>query len=185
MNRLIGIFDLQHIQAGNPIFDLQKLNYFNAKLIRSLSVPKLIQLIKPFLKIKISNTLINQIMPLIQERLVKLSEVNDLIEYFVETPKIDPAAVLKESEMPAQETAKYLLQVSEAVNGVTDWSVANLETKLHQLQQQLGLKPRPAFMTIRLAVTGRPDTPPLFDVLYVLGKDEVAKRLAYASDHLV
>ena len=67
----------------------------------------------------------------------------------------------------------------------SDWSTAILEEKLHDLQTKLGLKPRPAFMTIRLAVTGRSATPPLFDVLYILGKGEVLKRLAYASDHLV
>ena len=124
-------------------------------------------------------------MPLIAERLVKLSEVNELTEYFVTQPKIDASAVLKESGMPAQETAKYLSQVSETVSQIATWSVVNLETKLHKLQLKLKLKPRPAFMTIRLAVTGRPATPPLFDVLYILGKDEVIKRLAYASDHLV
>ena len=184
INRLIDEFDLKHIQSGNPIFDLAKLDYFNAKLIRSLPLPKLIQLIKPFLKIKISDTLINQIMPLIAERLVKLSEVNELTEYFVTQPKIDASAVLKESGMPAQETAKYLSQVSETVSQIATWSVVNLETKLHKLQLKLKLKPRPAFMTIRLAVTGRPATPPLFDVLYILGKAEVIKRLTYAQKTL-
>ena len=184
INRLIDEFDLKHIQSGNPIFDLAKLDYFNAKLIRSLPLPKLIQLIKPFLKIKISDTLINQIMPLIAERLIKLSEVNELTEYFVTQPKIDASAVLKESGMPAQETAKYLSQVSETVSQIATWSVVNLETKLHKLQLKLKLKPRPAFMTIRLAVTGRPATPPLFDVLYILGKAEVIKRLTYAQKTL-
>jgi len=185
INRLIDLFDLNHIQVGNPLFDIQKLDYFNAKLIRSLPLPKLIQLIKPFLKIKISNTLMNQILPLIKERLVKLSEVSDLIEYFVAQPVIDPAAVLKESGVSAKDTSEYLEKVRGAVDRITDWSVANIESKLHELQQRLNLKPRPAFMTIRLAVTGRPATPPLFDVLYILGKGEVLKRLAYASDHLV
>lgn len=184
IERLIDLFDLKHVQSGNPIFDIQKLDYFNAKLIRSLPLPKLIQLIKPFLKIKISNTLMNQILPLIQERLVKLGEINDLVEYFVKQPEIDPKAVLKESKMTAEETTNYLAKVAEAVDQVEDWSVANLETKLHQLQEKLNLKPRPAFMTIRLAITGRPATPPLFDVLRVLGKAEVSKRLTYAQKTL-
>ena len=185
MDQLIDEFDLKHIQTGNPIFDIQKLDYFNAKFIRQLPIDKLIQLIKPFLKIKISNTLINQILPLIQERLVKLSEVNELMEYFVVQPKINLVPLLKESGLSAKDTNEYLGKVAEVIRQVTDWSVVNIETKLHELQQQLGLKPRPAFMTIRLAVTGRPATPPLFDVLYILGKDEVIRRLAYASNCLV
>jgi len=184
IDRLIDLFDLKRIQVGNPIFDIQKLDYFNAKLIRSLPLPKLIQLIKPFLKIKISDALINQIMSLIQERLVKLGEINDLVEYFVSQPKIDAPAVLKESGMPAKDTSEYLSQVSGVVSRLSAWSVADLEKKLHELQTKLGLKPRPAFMTIRLAVTGRQATPPLFDVLHILGKAEVIKRLTYAQKTL-
>lgn len=184
INRLIDLFDLDHIQVGNPLFDIQKLDYFNARLIRSLPLPKLIQLIKPFLKIKISNTLISQILPLIKERLVKLSEVNDLIEYFVSQPVIDPAAVLKESGMSAKDTREYLGKVSGVIDRMTDWSVANIESKLHELQRHLNLKPRPAFMTVRLAVTGRPATPPLFDVLYILNQTGVVKRLIYAQEVL-
>ncbi len=60
----------------------------------------------------------------------------------------------------------------------------SLEAELHDLQSKLNLKPRPAFMTIRLAVTGRPATPPLFDVLHILGQAEVIKRLTYAQKTL-
>lgn len=184
MKQLIENFDLNKIQTGNPIFDIQKLDYFNAKFIRSLSLPKLIQLIKPFLVSKIDEKKLKQIIPLIQDRLVRLGEAEDLIGYFVNQPEINAAAVLKESVMTAEATVKYLQSVAAVVKNITAWSVVNLETKLHELQQRLELKPRPAFMTIRLAATGRPATPPLFDVLYILGKEEVVRRLVYASNHL-
>jgi glutamyl-tRNA synthetase len=181
MNQLVQRFSLEHLQAGNPVFDLKKLDYFNAKLIRQLPLDNLIQLIKPFLKFKISETLINQIVALIQERLEKLSEINTLVEYFVIRPEIKAAAVLRESKMAAAATSRYLAKVVAALNAVTRWTVPAIEARLHQLQADLKLRPRPAFMTIRLAVTGRPATPPLFDVLQVLGKTEVIKRLNYAQ----
>lgn len=83
--------------------------------------------------------------------------------------------------MSALETAEYLAKVSEAIKDIADWSVAELEKSLHVLQEKLQLKPRPAFMTIRLAVTGRSATPPLFDTLMVLGQAEVVKRLTYVQ----
>jgi glutamyl-tRNA synthetase len=181
LEQLIKEFDLNKIQVGNPIFDLQKLDYFNAKLIRSLPAGKLTQLIKPFLKSKIDDTKLSKIIPQIQERLVRLGEAEGLISYFVTMPKIDTKALLKESKMSAGATKEYLGKVNEVIKALTDWSVKSLEEKLHELQQQLGLKPRPAFMTIRLAVTGRSATPPLFDVLAILGKDEVIKRLAHVQ----
>ncbi len=184
MEELIKLFDIKKIHQTNAIFDLQKLNYFNAKLIRQLSVDKLLQLIKPYLKLKMSEDRLAKIIPLIQERLVKLGEVNDLIEYFAVQPKTDTKAILLESKMSAAGTKKYLQQVSQVVDSLSDWSATALEEKLHNLQTSLGLKPRPAFMTIRLAVTGRPATPPLFDVLSILGKNEVVKRLTYVQKTL-
>ena len=86
--------------------------------------------------------------------------------------------------MSAAGTKKYLQQVSQVMDSLADWSIASLEEKLHDLQISLGQKPRPAFMTIRLAVTGRPATPPLFDVLSILGKNEVIKRLTYVQKTL-
>jgi len=184
LEELIKLFNIQHLHQTNAIFDLQKLNYFNAKLIRQTSPKALLQLIKPFLKFKLSDEQLIKIIPLIQERLIKLGEVNDLIEYFVVPPKPDKQALLSESKMSPAETKKYLQQVSRVVDSISAWSVASLEEKLHDLQTSLGLKPRPAFMTIRLAITGRPATPPLFDVLSILGKNEVIKRLTYVQKTL-
>lgn len=184
IDELIKLFDIKKLHKTNAIFDLQKLDYFNAKLIRQLSVDKLLQLIKPYLKLKISEDRLAKIIPLIQERLVKLAEINDLIEYFVIQPKTDTKEILLESKMSAAGTKKYLQQVSQVMDSLADWSIASLEEKLHNLQVSLGQKPRPAFMTIRLAVTGRPATPPLFDVLSILGKNEVIKRLTYVQKTL-
>ena len=184
LDELIKLFDIKALNQTNAIFDIKKLDYFNAKLIRQLAVDKLLQLIKPFLKFKLPEKKLIKIIPLIQERLVKLGDVNDLIEYFALRPKPDTKALLRESKMSVIETKKYLQQVSQAVDSSSDWSTAILEEKLHDLQTKLGLKPRPAFMTIRLAVTGRSATPPLFDVLNILGKNEVVKRLTYVQKTL-
>ncbi|KKS78917.1 MAG: Glutamyl-tRNA synthetase [Candidatus Beckwithbacteria bacterium GW2011_GWA2_43_10] len=184
LDELIKLFDIKALNQTNAIFDIKKLDYFNAKLIRQLAVDKLLQLIKPFLKFKLPEKKLIKIIPLIQERLVKLGDFNDLIEYFALRPKPDTKALLRESKMSVIETKKYLQQVSQAVDSSSDWSTAILEEKLHDLQTKLGLKPRPAFMTIRLAVTGRSATPPLFDVLNILGKNEVVKRLTYVQKTL-
>ena len=184
MKQLIEKFDLNKIQASNPMFDLQKLDYFNAKLIRQTPVKELIQLIKPFIKLKITAAKLAQIIPLIQERLIRLTEINSLIEYFVQTPNIDSKAILKESTMSPQQTANYLFKVSEEIKKLTSWSVVNLETALHALQAKLNLKPRPAFMTLRLAITGQSATPPLFDVMAVIGQAEIIKRLTYVQKTL-
>ena len=179
LDELIKLFDIKNLHQTNAIFDLQKLNYFNAKLIRQTPLKTLLQLIKPFLKFKLPEEKLIKIIPLIQERLIKLADINDLIEYFVILPKVDPKALLAESKLSPAETIKYLQAVIQVLEVTKD-----LETDLHQLQQQLNLSPRQAFMTLRLAVAGRPATPPLFDVLSILGKNEVVKRLTYVQKTL-
>ncbi len=71
--------------------------------------------------------------------------------------------------------------MGEVIENIKSWTDKHLEKDLHELQASLDLKPRPAFMTIRLAVTGSPATPPLFDVLYILGKNTVLERLSHAQ----
>ena len=118
---------------------------------------------------------------MIKDRLESLSQLKDLTEYFITDPTIDPKLILKESGQDRQATAAYLTQVQAKLKSVSPWTGHQLETVLHQLQRELGLKPRPAFMTIRLAVTGRPATPPLFDTLEILGQKLVLSRLTYAQ----
>lgn len=182
MKQLIANFDLNKIQSGNPMFDLQKLDYFNSKLIRQFPVNQLIQLIKPFIKFKIDESRLSKIIPLIQDRLIRLADINSLIEYFIQAPVIDKKVLLQESKMSELETAEYLAKVSEVIKNIDDWSAPSLEKSLHVLQEKLTLKPRPAFMTIRLAVTGRSATPPLFDTLAVIGRTEVVNRLNYVQE---
>lgn len=177
LKELTQLFDIKHIQKGNAIFDLKKLNYFNAKLIRTLPEKQLLQLIKPFPQY-------TKIVPLIIDRLVKLSDIDDQVDYFIKQPEINSAAVLEESKMSPKDTKIYLEKVKQTLQLIKVWSQANLEKSLHELQINLKLGPRPAFMTIRLAICGRPATPPLFSVLEVIGKETVIKRLIYAQTAL-
>lgn len=184
LNQLIKKFDLSKVHKANPIFDIEKLNYFNSKYIRSLSTQKLIKLAKPYLKNKIETNQLKQIIPQIQDRMVKLTDINYLTEYFIQDPKLDTKEILKESKVDLQTTKNFLLQLIKVLESLEDWTVDSLETTLKEFQLQSNFKPRPAFMTIRLVVTGRSQTPPLFDVLEILGKKEVIKRLLHAQKSL-
>ncbi len=184
LKSLITKFSLKTVQTSNPVFDLQKLDYFNALQIRKLSNQKLIQLIKPFLTNKLPQPQLKAIIPHVKERLVKLKDINHLTEYFVKSPKIDPKAILKESKADKKATKEFMNEVIIVLTSLDHWTVESLETTLKKFQATSDFKPRPAFMTIRLAVTGRPATPPLFDVLQILGKKTVLKRLNHAQKAL-
>jgi len=175
-------FKAMHIQG--PIVDIDKLNWLNGQWIRQLPDKTILKRLADFKPKNLSSAQLKLIWPLIKQRIEYLSQLKDLTEYFVKSPKIDKKLILKESKLTPQKTADYLKQVSAVIKKTSPWSVKALETDLHQLQEKSGLKPRPAFMTIRLAITGRPATPPLFDTLKIIGQSEVIKRLTYAQTSL-
>ncbi len=178
---LIKHFKFEDLHIQGPIADLDKLNWLNGQWIRRLPDKVLLQRLAPFRPKNLSVEKLKAVWPLIKDRLESLSQLKDLTEYFITDPTIDPKLILKESGQDRQATAAYLTQVQAKLKSVSPWTGHQLETVLHQLQRELGLKPRPAFMTIRLAVTGRPATPPLFDTLEILGQKLVLSRLTYAQ----
>lgn len=178
---LVKYFKFEDLHIQGPIADLAKLNWLNGQWIRRLPDKVLLQRLEPFRPTNLSVEKLKAVWPLIKDRLESLSQLKDLTEYFITDPTIDPKLILKESKQDRQATAAYLTQVHAKLKSVSPWTDHQLETALHQLQQELGLKPRPAFMTIRLAVTGRPATPPLFATLEILGKKLVLSRLTYAQ----
>ena len=108
----------------------------------------------------------------------KLSEFNDLSEYFYEKPKVDKDAVIKFSENKdrAKEIIDNFISVYENVSS-ENWNIEYLDKISHEKLTEFSYKPKEAFMTIRFVVTGKDHTPPLFDVLGLIGKDEVLDRL--------
>jgi glutamyl-tRNA synthetase len=71
----------------------------------------------------------------------------------------------------------------DALATVDSWETAKIELGLRQaLIEELGLKPRHAFGPVRVAVTGRRVSPPLFESLELLGRERSLARLATAQD---
>lgn len=177
IDEIIKYFKFEDMHIQGPIMDLDKLNWLNGQWIRSLSDDQLIARLKPFQDPKLSVSLLTTILPLIKDRLVILSDLPSLTHYFITSPTIDYQALIKISKMDSSQLKSYLSQVIQALNQTQPWDAQTLETHLRQLQEKLLLKPKPAFMTLRLALTAETATPPLFDVMSVLGKSEVANRL--------
>ena len=181
LNELIKQFDFKDMHIHGPVADLDKLNWLNGQWIKRLDDKELINRLKPFQSQDLSNQKLAQIWPLIKERIEYFSQLKDLTEYFVKKPQLDKKAILKESKLDGKNTAEYLSKVIKVIEKISNWTVKSIEKDLHAFQLKSGLKPRPAFMTIRLAVTGRSATPPLFDTLKIIGQSEVINRLKNAQ----
>jgi glutamyl-tRNA synthetase len=126
------------------------------------------------------------LLPVVQERLPTLGAIGDLVGFlWLDELAIDAAALVPKRWDPAttREGLTAARATIETVGEVT-FEADELEPPLRALAEQRGWKPGDLFMAIRVAVTGRPATPPLFDTLVALGRDRVLHRLDRAIEVL-
>jgi len=126
-----------------------------------------------------------RIIPLVQERLKLLSEISQQTAYFFqEEIPVPPPELLVGKKSSAGETRELLAAALKALEGVEDFSAAALEEVLRGLAAELGIKPGPLFMPIRVAITGRTATPGLFETMEAIGKPRVLQRIRAAIEGL-
>ena len=119
------------------------------------------------------------LVPLVQERLPVLGAIGDLIGFlFVDRLEIDPA-LLVPKRWDAATTLAGLVAARDAIATLDSvvFEADELEPILRRLAEERGWKAGDLFMAIRVAVTGRTATPPLFDTLVALGRERTLARL--------
>jgi nondiscriminating glutamyl-tRNA synthetase len=181
-------FDLDHVQKGGAVFDRERLEWVNGQWIRRLEDEDLITRLEPFLEAehvagRIDRTPtpdeIRTVLPMIRERLPTLGAVGDLIGFlWIDDLRVDPASIVPKRWDPAT-TLEGLIEarrVIEAV-GAVSFESEEIEPPLRSLVEARGWKAGDLFMAIRVAVTGRTATPPLFDTLVALGRERTLARL--------
>ncbi|MBU1085254.1 MAG: glutamate--tRNA ligase [Candidatus Beckwithbacteria bacterium] len=181
IDELIKHFEFENMHIKGPIADIDKLNWINAQWIRRLDEKDILKRLENFIPKELNPQKFSKIWTLINQRIEHLSQVKDLVSYFITQPELSLKKILKESKMDKNQTKNYLNKAENVIKDIKNWNIKTIEEALHQLQAKENLKPRPAFMTLRLAITGRAFTPPLFDVLEILGKETVIKRLQHAQ----
>jgi glutamyl/glutaminyl-tRNA synthetase len=124
------------------------------------------------------------LVPLIQERLVVLSEAPELLQLFFQTPETYDQTLLVPKKLDIATTHNALATATTVLRELPDWEVASLETRLRALTEELGLKVGDLFMALRVAATGSKVSPPLFETLHALGREETLKRLQRATASL-
>lgn len=175
------VFTIERMQKTGPVFDLEKLRWLNGKYIREqLTDAELRQRITPFLPADFPGDQYDQILSLVKDRLTQLNEIEEISSFFYREVSIDPNQLLKKGATP--ELVKEQLAATMAMlESLSTWSVSAIEQALRQLQEEHDWKKSQYFMMIRLAVTGRMATPPLFETMEVIGQPTVLRRLQSAS----
>ena len=196
LDELCGRFDLEHVHKGGAVFDKDRLEWLNGQWIRKLAPEDLIERLGPFLAADRDAGRIDRVptpeelrplIPIIQERLPTLGAVGELIGFlWQDRVALDPATLVPKRWDRAT-TVAALRAAREAIDGSTGpvtFEADELEPPMRALAESNGWKAGDLFMAIRVAVTGRTATPPLFDSLVALGHDRTLARLDAAIDTL-
>ena len=186
-------FSLERVGKPAAIFDLDKLRWMNGVYLRQLDVSDLARRILPFLEsgypadlLPIDREYLLRIAPLIQERLKTLADAPEMLSYFFEdTLEYDPANLVQRG-MDVPITLAALQQAAQDLSAVSsaDFNHERLEALLRATGQELELSGRQFFGALRTALSGRTATPPLFEMMAVMGPERVAQRLASAAERL-
>ncbi len=184
---MVKNFSLERISKNPAVFNREKLDWMNGVYIRSLSLEEFTRRALPFLEKGLPSEVlrpldrdyVSRIMPLIQDRARTLGEIAQLTEFFFVENLEYEIRLLTEKLTPA-EAARSLRDTISHLEAMGTWDAQSLEGLLRPLAEELGLKTSVYFGLLRVAVTGRTAAPPLFQTMWVLGKERCLKRLMAA-----
>jgi glutamyl-tRNA synthetase len=186
MAELCELFTVEKVHSSPARFDMKKLEAINGDKIRALTIDEFLTWSLPFLKdagiitgSESEIALVRLALPLIQERIVTLSEVPAMLAFlFTKEFAVDEAARPKIADTDSK---KILKRALSDLTPLSSWDHVAIEGVLRaSLIEEMGLKPRIAFTALRIAATGSTISPPLFESMELLGKEVCLERIAGA-----
>ena len=191
IDEIVERFDLSAVHKGGAVFDRERLEWLNGQWIRRLEPDDLVERLRPFVAAELAAGRIDWmpgdddlrvLLPMVSERLPTLGAIGDLVGFlWVRDLEVDPATLVPK-RWDAATTNEALVAAREVIadTGAISFEADELEPPLRALAEARGWKAGDLFMAIRVAVTGRTATPPLFDTLVALGRERTLERLARA-----
>lgn len=179
-DELVSAFTLKGINQSSGIFDMAKMEWMNGHYIRKLPLEEFVKRAAPFVEgagAKISPEQVMALAPHIQQRVKLLTEVPDLVDFLTDKPIERQVTSMFKKGLDSIKAKEILSRARTALETLMEFSLPDIEHALRGVATELGLKPGPAFMVVRVAITGKLETLPLFESLSVLGKERVLARI--------
>ncbi|MBP8806221.1 MAG: glutamate--tRNA ligase [Kofleriaceae bacterium] len=183
LDEMIAAFTWDRISLGGPVFSLDKLTWLNEKYIHDLSDDELAETVIAW---RLRKDYLARLAPLVRQRIKRLDDFVGATDYFF-AGDLDYGPIAAELVIPnvaPADVAAGLLAYVDRLEAREGWDHAGLEQDARAWCEALGWKTKHAFMLLRLVVTGRKASPPLFDTMAVLGKELTRRRLRQAAELL-
>ena len=188
LDELKEAFNIDGISKSPAVFDFEKLLWFNGEYIHKLSDEVFNEMIAPFIKLEIPESIDkSKMLALLKTRISKLSEINDKMAFFLSLPEYENELFLnKKNKISEFETPKTVLtEALSILENVGSYDNDTLFASLTPLSEKLGLKTGAVMWCIRIAVSGLAATPGgATEIMEVIGKEETLARIKTAIEKL-
>lgn len=172
---MISEFDLGKVNLANPIFDITKLEWMNGAYIRGLSDEELEKRLDEYLVDHPSKGKLAPLIPLVKDRIKKLSDFIPLTNFFFEDVEYEREVFDK---LKIENLKEALLKILEKMEGFKKpWNAEDFEASFRKLAKELKISVSQMFQLIRVAMSGQLVTPPLFESIKILGEDGTVNRI--------
>lgn len=181
--------DFERINPANSAYPPEKLEWLNGIYIREkMTSDELAEHLRPPLEdagYEVDMDLLRQIAPIIQTRIKTFNDVVDIAGFFFDTDFAPPTAdILVQKKMDIASTRDMLEKQREVLKDMDDFSHTATYERMKTFAEEHDLKNGQVFGALRVAATGQKISPPTFETMEILGKDESLRRIDIAIDIL-
>ncbi|MBI4004279.1 MAG: glutamate--tRNA ligase [Candidatus Omnitrophica bacterium] len=183
---IVQLFDLTKVKKAAAFFDQRKLDWLNSQYLKQLPVPTLADLLAQRLQAKgllsqaVDRAWLERIAALLQDRLKVLEDIEEEHNFFFQEPLVYQEKAV-EKFLRQDGMGPRLLELKERLSRLADFETAAIEQAVRGMVAEQHLEAKDLIHPARVAVTGRAVSPPLFEVMSILGKEKVISRLDYAA----
>ena len=179
MEELIENFNEKRISKSSSQYDVKKLQWFNHHYINNMNNEDYLNWIKKYFTNDCtgkSEEWINRLLLIYKSHLNYGNEINELTKKFFDTNFVieQDAKEFMDSDPQTKEVVKVF---KECIENTTEWTVDVLANVINEVKEKAGVKGKMLYMPIRIAASGIMHGPELADTLYLIGKDEILRRV--------
>ena len=180
LEQMIKHFDINDVHLGGPVFDVEKLDWLNGRWIREdLDENEFRERLVDW---ALNDDKLRQIIPLVQGRVEKFSDLAPLAAYLVSGMPDIEASSFEQGKLDQAVHQKILQFAVWQLEVVSEWDRDNLYKCLNELAGAMELKLKDFLLPLFIAVTGKASAPPLFDSMVILGPDLVRARIRFGLE---
>lgn len=181
LKELENVFSVDGISKSPAVFDYDKLSWFNGEYIKAMTAQEFTEVAMPYYKEVFGDKEMpfEKFAEILQKRVVKLTEIPDMIDFFENIPEYDKELFVNKKSKTNLENAPVVLQEAyDRLKAMPQWNHDSIHDCLINMAQEKELKNGTVMWPVRIASAGKTVTPGgAVEILDILGREEALARL--------